>query len=114
MVASGGLTIGYIPEGYTFVWNEGHETATFHVFESADGSDRLAVGRQVSPEPYPLLGEEVIRDGRMFTLVEDTSGTSVLEDAGDDIRIEVVSSSLDSETLLRIAESVSFDLNQDQ
>jgi hypothetical protein len=56
-----------------------------------------------------LLGEEVIRDGRAFTLVEDTSGTSVFEEAGGDTRIEVMSSSLDSETLLRIAESVSFD-----
>jgi hypothetical protein len=27
-----GLTIGYIPPGFAFVWNEGHETATFHRF----------------------------------------------------------------------------------
>jgi len=50
----------------------------------------------------------VNRDGRVFTPVEDAGGTSVSKDAGGGIRIEIVSRSLDPETLLRIAQSVSF------
>jgi hypothetical protein len=31
-----GLTIGVVPAGYSFAYNEGHETATFHVFTADD------------------------------------------------------------------------------
>lgn len=47
-----GLTIGCIPERFTFVWNEGHETATFHVFKTAHQSEQVAIGRQVSDRRY--------------------------------------------------------------
>lgn len=101
-----GLTIGFIPEGFTFVWNEGHETAAFHVFQTEDGSEQVSIGRQISPEPYPTPGEQVNRGDREFTLVKARRETRVLEEVEGDIRVEVVSPTLDSETLLRIAESV--------
>ena len=110
-VASG-LTIGHIPSGFTFAWNEGHETATFHVFTSADDSAQFAVGRQISPEPYPIAGREVTRGGRVFTVLEGE--TRILEEVGSGIRIEVVSRSLDAETLLQIAESVHYDPTRDR
>jgi hypothetical protein len=108
-----GLTIGFIPEGFAFVWNEGHETAVFHVFQTEDESDQLSIGRQISPEPYPTPGEQVVRDDREFTLVQDTREVRVLEEVDGDIRLEVVSQTLDSETLLLIAESVVYDPERD-
>jgi hypothetical protein len=107
-----GLEVGYVPDGYSFVRNEGHETATFHVFQTGDG-DQVSIGRQISPEPYPIPGEQVDRDGREFTLVETSNETRVLEEMPRDIRVEVVSQSLDADTLLRVAESVSYDPNRD-
>ena len=109
-----GLTIGYVPQGFAFVWNVGHETATFHVFMTADESEQVSMGRQISPEPYPTAGEAVTRAGREFTLIEDTGETRILEDVADGIRVEVVSPSLDSETLLRIAQSISYDPANDR
>jgi hypothetical protein len=109
-----GLTIGFIPQGFTFVWNIGHETATFHVFMTADESEQVAIGRQISPKPYPTAGQAVNRSGREFTVVEDTGETRILEEVGNGIRVEVVSASLDSETLLRIAESTSYDPANDR
>lgn len=108
-----GLTIGFIPQGFTFVWNEGHETAVFHVFQTENESEQVSIGRQISPEPYPASGEQVVRGEREFTLVKDTRETRVLEEVDDDIRLEVVSQILDSETLLRIAEPVSNDPARD-
>ena len=108
-----GLTIGFIPEGFTFVWNEGHETAVFHVFQTEDESEQVSIGRQISPEPYPTPGEQVVRGKRELMLVEDTRETRVLEEVDGDIRVEVVSQTLDSETLLRIAESTSYDPARD-
>lgn len=108
-----GLSIGFIPSGFTFVWNEGHETAVFHVFQTEDGSGQVSIGRQIAPEPYPTPGEQVVRGDRQFTLVEDTREARVLEEIEGDIRLEVVSQTLDSETLLRIAESVVYDPERD-
>jgi hypothetical protein len=72
------------------------------------------VGRQIAPEPYPFPGEDVTRNGRSFTLVKGTRETRVLTDTDRDVRIEVVSRTLDSETLLRIAESVGYEPDRDQ
>lgn len=107
-----GLTIGYLPNGFSFVWNEGHETATFHVFQREDGEE-LAVGRTISPRPSPSVGEEVTREGRRFTLLESDNETRVLEELASLVRVEVVSRSLDADTLLRIAESVSYNATRD-
>ena len=109
-----GLTIGYIPPGFTFVWNMGHETATFHVFMTTDESEQVSIGRQISPQPYPTAGEAVTRAGREFTIVEDATETRVLEEVGSGIRVEVVSASLDPQILLRIAESTSYDPANDR
>lgn len=108
-----GLTIGFIPEGFSFVWNEGHESAVFHVFQTEDESEQVSIGRQISPEPYPTPGEQIVRDDREFMLVEDTRETRVLEEVGGDVRLEVVSQSVDSETLLRVAESVVYHPERD-
>ncbi len=109
-----GLTIGFIPEGFAFLWNEGHETATFHVFQSTDASSQFAVGRQIAPEPYPFPGENITRNGRSLTVVEGTRETRVLTGADGDVRVEVVSRTLDSETLLRIAASVDYEPDLDR
>src|SRR5665811_1486268 len=109
-IGSSGLTIGLIPAGYAFAWNEGHETATFHTFVSTDGG-KFSVGRQISPPPYPYPGVKVERAGRTFTVIDGE--TRILEDVGNDIRVETVSDSLDTETLLRIAESVTYDPTRD-
>jgi hypothetical protein len=49
----------------------------------------------------------------VFTVVEGTRETRILEDAGNGIQIEVVSQSLDAETLLQVAESVLYDPTRD-
>jgi len=103
-----GLTIGFIPEGFAWVWNEGHETATFHTFQTADESSQLSVGIQVSPPPHPGSGEEVSRAGRQFVAFDLEREIRVTEAVGNDVRLDVVSASLDEETLLRVAESVTF------
>jgi hypothetical protein len=35
------MKIGLIPDGYEFAWNEGHERAIFHAFQTADESGQL-------------------------------------------------------------------------
>jgi hypothetical protein len=107
------LTIGFIPDGFTFVWNEGHESAVFHVFQTEDETGQVAVGRQISSDPYQAAGEQVVRGDRKFTLVEYTREIRVVEEIGGDIRVEVVSQTLDAETLLRIAESVIYNPDED-
>lgn len=44
-----GLSIGFIPSGFTFVWNEGHETAVFHVFQTEDGSGQVSSNIREAP-----------------------------------------------------------------
>jgi hypothetical protein len=58
--------------------------------------------------------EEVTRDGSVFTLIRGANETRVLKDLGDGVRVEVVSSSVDSETLLRIADDISRDKSPNQ
>lgn len=101
-----GLTIGFIPEGFSWVWNEGHETATFHTFQTQGESEQLSVGIQISPTPHPGPGEVVIRGDREFTIYDEGTQTRITEGVGSDIRVDVVSDSLDTDTLMRIAESV--------
>jgi hypothetical protein len=105
-----GLTIGFIPDGYLFVWNEGHESATFHVFQTEDGSDQVSVGVQQSPQSSGE-GKAVSYDGRQFVVYEEGSQIRVTEDVGNDLRVDVLSGSLDQETLLQIASSTHFDLS---
>lgn len=103
-----GLTIGFIPDGYFFVGNEGHESATFHVFQTEDGSDQVSVGVQVSPQSSGE-GEAVSLDGRQLVVHEEGSQIRVTEDVGNNHRVDVLSGSLDQETLLQIAASTHFD-----
>ncbi len=103
-----GLTIGFIPDGYTWVWNEGHETAIFHVFQTDDGSGQVSVGVQVSPQSGGV-GEEVNSDGREFVVYAESSKTRVTEDVGNETRVDVLSGSLDQDTLLLIAKSTTFE-----
>jgi hypothetical protein len=105
-----GLMIGSVPDGFAFEWNEGHETAILHTFTSANGA-QISIGRQLSPPPYPIAGEEVIRNGREFTVIADE--VRILEQLDDGVRVEVVSASLDVDSLLLIAESVSYDPSRD-
>jgi hypothetical protein len=106
-----GITVGEIPAGYYFGWNEGHETATFHVFVAQDGASQFAVGRQLTSEPWPLQGREVTLHGRVFTI---TAEVRILEEVADGVRLEVVSQSLDQAVLLAIAESAQYDPARDR
>lgn len=103
-----GLTIGFIPEGFSWVWNEGHETATFHMFQTQDESEQLSVGIQMSPPPHPGSGEVQTRGDREFTIYNEGDEVRITEDVGNEVRVDVVSSSLDADTLMRIAESVTY------
>jgi len=58
--------------------------------------------------------EEVTRDGGVVTLIRTGHETRVLKDLGDGVRVEVVSNSVDSETLLRIADDISRDKSPNQ
>lgn len=63
----------------------------------------------------PDMGrEDVTRDGRVFTLIRDGNETRVLKDIGNNVRVEVVSGSVDTETLLSIAEGISRDTTRNQ
>ncbi len=103
-----GLTIGNLPAGFHWVWNEGHETATFHVFQTEDGSEQLSVGVQESPPDHPGTGEPVSVSGREFVVYDEGSQIRVTESVGNGIRIDVLSGSLNRETLLEIAAGVSY------
>lgn len=103
-----GLTIGNLPAGFHWVWNGGHETATFHVFQTEDGSEQLSVGIQESPPDHPGTGEPVTLSGREFVVYDEGNQIRVTEDLGIGIRIDVLSGSLNRETLLEIAASVSY------
>lgn len=104
-----GLTIAFIPEGFRWVWNEGHETATFHTFQTEDESETLSIGIQIDPPRHPGSGEDVTRGDRWFVVYDEGSQIRVTEEAGNDVRVDVVSDSLDVDTLLRIAESVTYE-----
>ena len=107
-----GLTIEFVPAGYEYVRDAGHESAAFHVFEPADGSALLSVGVQFHPSPHPNEGESVTRGGREFTIYAEGQRTRVREtaDAGD--VIDVLADSLDTETLLDVAASIRLDLGR--
>ncbi len=107
-----GLTLNYIPDGFTFDINQGHESATFHDFTSTDGLGKFSVGRVANPEP--VAGEQVTRDGRVFTIVEYSRETRIKEEVGNGFIIEVVGRSLDTDTLLRIADGMSYDPTRDR
>lgn len=104
-----GLTVDFIPDGYAWAWNEGHETAKFHVFQTVDGSGELAVSVQMSPPPEPEMGEPLTRSGRELVVYDEGSRIRVTEDVGNDTRIDVLSGSLDQETLLQVAESIIYE-----
>ncbi|MGH8923992.1 MAG: hypothetical protein ACRDWA_05025 [Acidimicrobiia bacterium] len=108
-----GLTIACIPEGFSWVWNEGHEAATFHTFQTEDESEQLSIGIQIAPPPHPGSGEVVRRGDREFTVYNEGNQIRVTEDVGNDSRIDVLSDSLDTERLLRIAESVTYEPGRD-
>jgi len=105
---SSGLTIGFIPAGYVFAWNEGHETAIFHVFQAEEGPGQLSVGIQVSPGAQQEPGSRVSRGGHDFIVYGEGARTRATEDVGDGFRVDVLADSLDLETLLEIAESMTF------
>lgn len=107
-----GLTLNFIPDGFTFDINEGHESATFHDFTHTDGSGQFSVGRVVNPGP--VAGEQVTRDGRVFTIVEYSRETRIKEEVGNGFIIEVVGRSLDTDTLLRIADGMGYDPTRDR
>jgi hypothetical protein len=106
-----GLSIGTIPSGYSFAYNEGHETATFHVFVSDAGTSQFAVGRQLPPVLFPTAGRQIERNGRVFTVNDEVR---VFEELTSGVRLEVLSQSLDEATLLEIAQSVSYDPARDR
>lgn len=108
-VWASGLTIGFIPEGFSWVWNEGHETATFHTFQTEDESEQLSIGIQIAPPLHPGSGEAVTRGDREFVVYDEGAQIRVTEDVGNDTRIDVLSDSLDTDTVLRIAESITYD-----
>jgi hypothetical protein len=63
----------------------------------------------------PEMGrEEVVRDGHVFTVIREGHQHRVLRDIGNDVRVEVVSGSVDAETLLSIAEDISHDTTRNQ
>ena len=51
----------------------------------------------------------VTRGDREFTIYDEGNQTRITEGLESDIRVDVVSDSLDTETLMRIAESVTYD-----
>ncbi len=101
-----GLTIGSVLVGFAWVWNEGHDSATFNVFETDDGLQQLSIGRRISPPTGDEAGETVTRSGRVFAVYDERADTRVTEDVGNDTRVGVLSDSLELDTLLQIAESI--------
>jgi hypothetical protein len=107
-----GLTIDWIPPGFTFKTNMGtaDEARSWvsHVFASEDGTE-FDVGRQRFASSYPQSGQVVTVHGREFTIVDTPAGTHVTEEAGGDIRIIVFSIQMDADALLEIAKGVTYD-----
>lgn len=63
----------------------------------------------------PDMGrEEMVRGGGVFTVIRDGNETRILKDLGDDVRVEVVSRSADTETLLDIAEHMNRDAGRNR
>lgn len=67
------------------------------------------MGIQISPAPHPGSGEVATRGNREFTIYDEGNQTRITDDVGHAIRVDVVSDSLDTNTLMRIAESVTYD-----
>lgn len=103
-----GLSVAFIPDGFLWVWNEGHETATFHVFQTEDESEQLAIGLHTSP-PTPAGSFELeLRGEREFDVYGDGGGIRVTETIDHTTRIDVLSETLDRSTLLDIAEAITY------
>lgn len=63
----------------------------------------------------PAIGrEEMVRGGDVFTVIRDGNETRILKDLGDEVRVEVVSRSADTETLLDIAEHMNRDAGRNR
>ena len=108
-----GITITGIPDGFAFTVAVGVGASSSFMFATADGSAEFSVGRQLSAPPMSIQGRHVTRDGRVFTVVQAEGETRIVEDVGNGVLIEVVSRSLDTEALLDIAESVTYDPARD-
>jgi hypothetical protein len=107
-----GLAMSPRPHGFVYRYSEGtadaQRTAIFHVFTDDEGRS-FSIGRRRFASTVPLTGETLHRGDRTFTVVTSDTEIRVLEDVGDDVRIEVVSSDLDADALLRIAQGVTYD-----
>jgi hypothetical protein len=107
-----GLAMSPRPHGFVYRYSEGtadaQRTAIFHGFTDDEGRS-FSIGRRRFASTVPLTGETLHRGDRTFTVVTSDTEIRVLEDVGDDVRIEVVSSDLDADALLRIAQGVTYD-----
>ena len=101
-----GLVLSCVPAGYEFVESEGHESAVFHNFSSADHA-HLAIGRTTVAEAKQTTGEVVVVDGRNFHVLDN--GKRLAEMVDPTTRVEVVASDLPLEILSDVARCLHYD-----
>ena len=109
-----GVTITGIPDGFAFTVAVGVGGSSSFMFATADGSGEFSVTRRLSAPPMSFQGRHVTRGGRVFTVVQAEGETRIVEDVGNGVLIEVASRTLDTEALLDIAETVTYDPVRDQ
>lgn len=112
-----GIIIDELPQGYRYVQSEGtsdfRRSAVFHVFR--DGSNHeFAIGRRRFPDEYPLGGDVLEQSNdSTFWLVQGVTESRVYFLTPSQVRIEVVSSTIDVDQLLEIAKSVRYEPSAD-
>ena len=90
----------------------GHDGGGVRRWDNDHGDS--SVGRRLSAPPMSFQGRHVTRGGRVFTVVQAEGETRIVEDVGNGVLIEVASRTLDTEALLDIAETVTYDPVRDQ
>jgi len=108
-----GITITGIPDGFAFTVAVGVGGSSSFMFATADGSAEFSVTRRLSAPSMSIQGRHVTRDGRVFTVAQVEGQTRTVEDVGNGVLIEVASRTLDTESLLDIAETVTYDPARD-
>jgi hypothetical protein len=111
-----GITVGHVPEGFSYSETTFHETWAGHLFTNEDGSEQFIVSWSEGSGSDPGYGEcrEVTRSGQSYLLCREWQRTAIgWTEAGD--RFGVSSRRVDSgpkvdvTTLWLIAESVTYE-----
>lgn len=110
-----GITVGYVPEGFSYLISEGNIVYMGHRFANEDETVEFSVAWFRSDSPRWGEGQEVTRRGTEYYIEKSWRWTRILREVGEDEVIGVMIRRIDGgpkvdvATLWLIAESVIYE-----